>query len=596
MGVPSCARPERGPRPSSAGPKDGCPAEPTRGSRRERRGGGRGHGGRGRNGRGAAAAAAAAAAPYKPFALGDGACYPLSVPQCPDTGLPPNATCALPAADHLAAKNAREICGVRQERRNPCWDAGGGNISCLPAVFLIGEMKCGTTTLYSLLGHHPSVVLPSIKEPRYLTLPKYRHHTGSWYASNFRAVIPHRDSITIDASPTVFNSPLLAPRWIQKWLPHSRLVVLLRDPVQRTYSHWRTGLEWLKQSPCYSFDAAATANLTKYASDARAASKSARTAQARAAASKAADAADAAVAASRVPAPIPEIRNMREVFSFDAVARLGVMEVVLRECGANSGWGRVGGTQSLSNSSKACVLRSHVGETVAGLWHARQALAAKRSEAEQEAYVEGMRRVSTCSEFMLRSGAGVWRSSRYAANLREWQRAFPKAISRGQLKVVATEELELDPSKVLNDVVSFLGLPPMPLDRMAQLDTTVHARISSKAAAGGHPPSSAIISPLRKRYCVLAKRGLALSRDDEDRSSKAWRATRIDAASDEDGDGAGGIGECDTPLATAQAGSDGLKRYDIEKSTATLLHTFFAPYNKELFKLIGRTLPWSNAQ
>ena len=91
---------------------------------------------------------------------------------------------------------------------------------------------------------------------------------------------------------------------------------------------------------------------------------------------------------------------MKEVFSFDAVARLGVMEVVLRDCGASSGWGKEGGVVSLSNRSKACILESHVGETVAGLWHARQALAAKRSETDAEAYVEGMRRVSVCSEFM----------------------------------------------------------------------------------------------------------------------------------------------------------------------------------------------------
>ena len=63
---------------------------------------------------------------------------------------------------------------------------------------------------------------------------------------------------------------------------------------------------------------------------------------------------------------------------------------------------------------------------------------AKRSEAEAEAYVEGMRRVSVCSEFMLRSGAGVWRSSRYAVNYEAWVKAFPKA----QIKVVATEAME----------------------------------------------------------------------------------------------------------------------------------------------------------
>lgn len=50
---------------------------------------------------------------------------------------------------------------------------------------------------------------------------------------------------------------------------------------------------------------------------------------------------------------------MREVFNFDAVARLGLMEVVLRECGSGSGWGKPAGASGaeLSNSTKRCVLR-----------------------------------------------------------------------------------------------------------------------------------------------------------------------------------------------------------------------------------------------
>ena len=119
-------------------------------------------------------------------------------------------------------------------------------------------------------------------------------------------------------------------------------------------------------------------------------------------------------------------------------ARLGVLEVVLRECGANSGWGRDGGVITLSNATKACVLRSNVGESVAALWHTRQAAAAKRTGAESAAYVEGMRRVSVCSEFMLRSGAGVWRSSRYAANLEAWRQFFPA----GQIKVGAHASMD----------------------------------------------------------------------------------------------------------------------------------------------------------
>ena len=39
-------------------------------------------------------------------------------------------------------------------------------VSCLPAFYLLGEMKCGTTTMYKKLASHPHVVLPRNKEVR----------------------------------------------------------------------------------------------------------------------------------------------------------------------------------------------------------------------------------------------------------------------------------------------------------------------------------------------------------------------------------------------------------------------------------------------
>ena len=119
----------------------------------------------------------------------------------------------------------------------------------MPYFFLLGEMKCGTTTLYKKLLEHPQVVPPRNKEVRYLQQPKYRKHTGSWYASNFDSVVhAAADAVTFDASPTAFNAQAIAPGWTAKWLPDARMVVMLRDPVQRTYSHFRMGVDWLKAS------------------------------------------------------------------------------------------------------------------------------------------------------------------------------------------------------------------------------------------------------------------------------------------------------------------------------------------------------------
>ena len=498
-------------------------------------------------------------------------CYSLARRQCDDgEKVPDDDSCTHPAADHLAAKEAKEICGTRLPRRNPCWkelvvkkDQHGRvtssfNTSCLPSFLLLGEMRSGTTSLYKLLGEQTaSITLPTVKEPRYLTLPNYRHHTGGAYALNFAPVVNHPDKITFDASPTMFNAPLLAPSWLHKWLPDAKLVILLREPSQRTYSHWRTGLSWLRSSPCFRIEPPPeNATASERASLAAAAM---RIAKGRGGDKKGKNAiiADAFGSVTPgLPAPIPEIRMMREVFSFEAVARLGIMEVVLRECGAQSGWGKEGGVLTLTNRSKACILESHVGEAVAGLWHARQALARRRSEDESVAYAEGMRRVSVCSEFMLRSGAGVWRSSRYAANLQAWRKQF----AMEQLKVIATEELERKPKETLDDVLSFLGLP------------------KSKAAA----PAAAT-----KRYwCLNGRHGVM-----DEGLSRAWHAGRLDGASE--GGAGGGIGECDDDDEAGKVRSkDGVRRYEMEPSTEKLLKQFFSPYNEKLFELLGRRLEW----
>ena len=175
--------------------------------------------------------------------------------------------------------------------------------------------------------------------------------------------------------------------------------------------------------------------------------------------------------------------------------------------------------------------------------------------AERQAYAEGMRRVSSCSEFMLRPGAGVWRSSRYASNLAAWQQVFPPDA----LKVLATEELEADPTAAIQGVLAFLGLNPASL-----------------------PPSE------HGRYCVTGKVGVL----DEPEALRAWRASRLDSSSDEGGNGGRGIGKC-APVKDKVVGADGVSRYKLDRETETLLRDFFRPYNARLFKLLGRQLPWA---
>ena len=43
---------------------------------------------------------------------------------------------------------------------------------------------------------------------------------------------------TFDASPVHLRSAI-ARVWLPRWLPEVKLIVLVRNPVQRSYSHWK---------------------------------------------------------------------------------------------------------------------------------------------------------------------------------------------------------------------------------------------------------------------------------------------------------------------------------------------------------------------
>jgi Sulfotransferase domain len=121
-----------------------------------------------------------------------------------------------------------------------------------PDFLLVGAKRAGTTTLYDALVRHPDVAplfprIERIKSPHYFDL---QHHRGQrWYRSHFPIRTPvGRDRITGDAAPYLLYHPL-APAWAGREVPDARVLVMLRDPVERAFSHhWdrvKNGVETL---------------------------------------------------------------------------------------------------------------------------------------------------------------------------------------------------------------------------------------------------------------------------------------------------------------------------------------------------------------
>lgn len=112
----------------------------------------------------------------------------------------------------------------------------------LPSFLVVGAQRCGTTTMYRLLGDHPQVVRPTTsKGIGYFDL----HHDRSlrWYRGHFPLAGPARrragsGAVTFESSGYYCFHPL-APARIAAALPGVRLVMLVRDPAERAFSAWK---------------------------------------------------------------------------------------------------------------------------------------------------------------------------------------------------------------------------------------------------------------------------------------------------------------------------------------------------------------------
>lgn len=105
----------------------------------------------------------------------------------------------------------------------------------LPDFIVIGTMKGGTSSLYSYLAQHPGIKPSLVKELHYFN--RYYHERSlAWYRSFF----PLRDGgnwLTGEATPAYLHYPGTAER-IHALVPRVRLIVLLRNPVDRAISHY----------------------------------------------------------------------------------------------------------------------------------------------------------------------------------------------------------------------------------------------------------------------------------------------------------------------------------------------------------------------
>jgi hypothetical protein len=105
-----------------------------------------------------------------------------------------------------------------------------------PNLFIIGAPKCGTTSIASWLSDHPQIYMSPDKEPRFFNTDlNYVKTTNEQdYLRLFEGAESHH-SVIGEASVWYLFSETAVPN-IEREMPGARYIVMLRNPVDMSYS------------------------------------------------------------------------------------------------------------------------------------------------------------------------------------------------------------------------------------------------------------------------------------------------------------------------------------------------------------------------
>ena len=120
----------------------------------------------------------------------------------------------------------------------------------MPDFLVIGAPKAGTTALHAALARHPGLYMSPVKEPKFFLSDgppptkggpgdalTYREHI--WRRPDYEALFDPAPAGTLRGESTpLYLYDRAAMRRIRAALPDARLIVIVRDPVERAHSNW----------------------------------------------------------------------------------------------------------------------------------------------------------------------------------------------------------------------------------------------------------------------------------------------------------------------------------------------------------------------
>ena len=106
---------------------------------------------------------------------------------------------------------------------------------------VVGAQKAGTTSLHRYLSSNNNLFLPDSKELAFFWNEDYFRKGIDWYEQFFRDLAA-KSRLTGEVSPQYMYSRKCAER-IREYNPDIKIIMCLRDPIERAYSHYRMNVE-----------------------------------------------------------------------------------------------------------------------------------------------------------------------------------------------------------------------------------------------------------------------------------------------------------------------------------------------------------------
>jgi len=110
--------------------------------------------------------------------------------------------------------------------------------------FIVGAPKAGTTSLYHYLDEHPEIEMSSKKEPDYFS-DKPIQEQGMYYGKNRINTLDKYESLFAQKEGVIYGEGSVSYLFyenvaedIKKYNPNAKIIIMLRNPVDRAFSHY----------------------------------------------------------------------------------------------------------------------------------------------------------------------------------------------------------------------------------------------------------------------------------------------------------------------------------------------------------------------